>query len=93
MSKPEPVVFRMWRGDVIALFPAIAADTSGHCLSYQHIGQHGGADYAAIIADSRPAMVDEYAGLKAELEGIGYALRVCKQATAKHVAQRRAGRC
>ena len=89
----EPVVFRMWQGDVIALFPAIAADTSGHCLSYQHIGQHGPADYDMIVEQSRPAMVDEYAAIKAELEGIGYVLKVCKQATARHAAQRRAGRC
>lgn len=92
-QEPEAVVFRMWQGDVIALFSAVAADTQGHCLSYQHVGQHSGADYAAIIADSRPARPEEYATLKAELETIGYSLKVYRRATPQQRAQRRAGRC
>ena len=71
------VVFRYWEKDVIALFPEIPADNWGvFCQSYQHIGQHGGADYYGIIDKSRPALPEEYADLRDELEQIGYNLEV-----------------
>lgn len=90
----EPVIFRMWHGDVIALFPAIAADVHGiNCLSYQHIGQHGGADYDTIVRDSRPATQREYRELKRELTRIGYRLRVVQRRTPAHRDMVRAGRC
>lgn len=68
------VVFRKWRDtdDIIALFPEINAGNSGHCQSYEHIGQHGGADYMNVIARTRPASPAEYADLLAELRCIGY---------------------
>lgn len=79
------VIFRIWPkskgGDVIALFPQHAA-TAGkpeHCLSYQHIGQHGGADLFGLTCDLRLATPEEYADLKSELESLGYSLRVCKR--------------
>ena len=77
MSKPiDPVVIRVWRekdGDVFALFPVLSADNNGyHCTSYQHIGQHGAADYRLCIDRSRPATAEEAAPLLAELKAIGY---------------------
>jgi hypothetical protein len=72
------VVFRVWPdhngGDVIALFPDVPYDnhTPGRVESYQHIGQHGAADYNHVIAATRPATPDEYAPLLAELQQIGY---------------------
>lgn len=42
----EKVIFRVWKdaGDVIALFPRIAASENGYlCQSYMHVGGHGGA--------------------------------------------------
>lgn len=78
------VIFRWWNvsKDVIALFPEIE-DTQYKwgfgCMSYEHIGQHGDADYYGIIQDSRPATPEEYADLKAELESIGYNLRVVQR--------------
>jgi hypothetical protein len=75
---PDIVIFRRFRdGDVIALFPSIAAEclNAWPCLSYMHIGQHGAAD-PRLVSDTRPAKPREYAELKAELERIGYRLTV-----------------
>lgn len=67
------VVFRVWRkeGTVIALFPGID-EGNGHCSSYEHVGQHGGADYRLVIARTRPATPNEYQDLLKELRRIGY---------------------
>lgn len=74
------VIFRMWRGGVIALFPREPGDSNpATCLSYEHIGQHGGADCVGIIRDSRPATHDEWRELYAELRRIGYKLDVRKR--------------
>jgi hypothetical protein len=89
MSKPtDPVVIRVWKGDdsdVFALFPADPADNYGRlCTSYQHIGQHAGADYGHCIANSRPAKCREAAPLLAELRRIGYQPHVLKRASRRH---------
>ena len=91
-NKPVRVVFRKWNksGDIIALFPEIPADNQGVlCQSYEHVGQHGGADYAHVIDDTKPASRYEYANLLQELKMIGYELKVVKRATRKdHEARR-----
>ena len=69
-----PVIFRRWRSgdhDVLALFPTIPS-SPGLCSSYQHVGQHGSADYRHCIRMSTPARPDQCADLMAELEGQGY---------------------
>lgn len=73
------VVFRKFKdgGDIVALFPQEEFNHRGGCMSYQHVGQHGEADYAHCVAASVPATVAEYAPLKRELESIGYDLKVC----------------
>jgi hypothetical protein len=74
------VVFRVWRdtGDVIALFPAM--HEPGYMVSsYMHTGQHGAADYAHVIAATRPATEQEYENLAAELEDLGYRLRILRK--------------
>jgi hypothetical protein len=88
------VVFRKWGpakgGDILALFPEIPADIHGHhCQSYQHIGQHGGADYSLCIGKTAPAAPGEYANLKEELESIGYRLEVVARITPAMVEARR----
>ena len=46
-----PVAFRKWpNGDIPALFPTLPHSNNGHyCLSYEHNGQHCGADYLGCI--------------------------------------------
>ncbi len=75
------VMFRYWKKDVIALFPEIPADNWGvYCQSYQHIGQHGAADYYGIIDKSRWATYAEATALYNELEGLGYKLDIRQRA-------------
>jgi len=82
---PDVVVFRKWRskpGTIIALFPEIYAGVTktGYrlCQSYEHVGQHGSANYEMVIHDTRAAKPEEYANLKAELNKMGYVLNVVK---------------
>jgi hypothetical protein len=68
------VIFRKWParegGGVIALFPYEPANLSdpAMCESYEHVGQHGAANYYGVIDRTKPASPDEYAALKRELE-------------------------
>lgn len=73
------VIFRHWEKDIIAIFPEIPSDSDNwyHCLSYMHYGQHGGCDPHGIIYDSRPALPEEYADLKHELETCPYHYKLC----------------
>lgn len=85
------VVFRRWRdnGVIIALFPAIPSDVQGwFCLSYERVGQHGGADYHGVIRATKPATNEEIAALKTELTRIGYRL-VPRQRAANSVHRQR----
>lgn len=75
------VVFRRWPksqgGGIIALFPDIPSDLAGRfCLSYEHVGQHSGADYRGMIGSTRPAAPFEYRPLQDELTSIGYDLKI-----------------
>jgi hypothetical protein len=80
------VVFRKWPkregGDVIALFPENIA-VGYYCDSYQHVGQHGAADYSGVVSMTKPAKPEEYAALKRELESAPYEykLRVIRRYT------------
>jgi len=74
-----PVVFRVWRkgGDILALLPTIPADNRGHLMqSYQHIGQHGAAEYWTVLSRTRPLKTSEEimaaTELLNELRTIGY---------------------
>ena len=89
------VVFRRWRegngGDIIALFPELPADHKGRfCDAYEHVGQHGGADYHGVVQAARPVTPDETAPLLRELERIGYRLKPIKRASHKRHEARRA---
>ncbi len=68
------VVFRKWKnGDIIALFPDEPWSWNGYMTtSYMHLGQHGAADYAGVIAETSPAQENEYRDLLDELKTIGY---------------------
>lgn len=87
------VVFRKWmkpNQGVIALFPDIPADIYGrYCDSYEHVGQHGAADYHGIIRQSAPAGGKELAELRKELNRIGYRLKPMQRASWKQHQRRR----
>lgn len=84
------VLFRVARlgehkGEVTAVFPACPADMHGRTLTcYSHIGQHSACSLD-WLRTTRPATPDEYAALKAELEGApyGYRLRIYDRRTAE----------
>ena len=80
-TKKTRVVFRKWRSDkeIIALFPDISADDRGHCSSFMHIGQHGGADYQGVIGRTVLAKPHEYEELEKELIGRGYLLKIIRR--------------
>ena len=79
----DKVVFRMFNGEVIALFPEEKWSDRGDVNSYMHVGQHGGADYSGVIRASRKATPKEYADLKAELKSIGYKVEVKERASSR----------
>jgi hypothetical protein len=74
------VVFRTWRdtGEVIALFPGLP-EPGDMVSSYMHTGQHSAADYAGVVAATRPATEQEYEDLAEELEDRGYRLCIRKK--------------
>ena len=81
VNKPNETltIFRKFKeGDIIALFPEIKGDDEGlFCMSYQHIGQHGLADYNIVTYGiTKKAKPEEYQELKEELESIGYILDI-----------------
>ena len=90
------VIFRRWRdtGTLIALFPGLPADYEGwFCDAYEHVGQHGGADYHGVIQATQPVNVEEAAPLAEELERIGYVLQPIKRASDRvHEARRTTAR-
>ena len=86
------VIFRVWKDnqEVIALFPEVPADINGFlCSSYQHVGQHGAADYDLVISRTTPAKPDQYRELQKELETLGYCLEVGKKITLRDIDNRR----
>ena len=97
MSKePTPitlVVFRKWKdiGDIIALFPELPSDIHGfYCDSYEHVGQHGGADFYGVVQATKPATLKEAKSLTRELTRIGYRLKPIKRASYRVHELRRA---
>lgn len=78
------VVFRVFDGEVLALFPELpGTNDRWTCTCYAHIGQHSSADIHHVVNNSRPATVEEYFDLLRELEGIyctdGDTLRVVRR--------------
>jgi hypothetical protein len=69
------VIFRQFKGEIIALFPYIK-ENNGLCMSYMHIGQHSAASYSGVMSDSIPVNSKEYDYLLKELKSIGYNLKI-----------------
>jgi hypothetical protein len=86
-----PVLFRVEQtsqsiaGGVTAVFMCEPYSLDGLQMScYAHVGQHGACTWQWVRERTRAATPDEYAALKAELESIGYKLRVFKYRTRPH---------
>lgn len=63
--------------EILALFPEIIERADGACGCYQHVGQHGIADYNYCIHElTLPAKPEEYKDLQEELESLGYKLKI-----------------
>ena len=87
------VIFRRWRdtGGIIALFPELPSDYHGRfCDAYEHVGQHGGADYHGVLQVTRAVSVHEARDLITELTRIGYRLKPTKRASQRVHESRRA---
>lgn len=83
------VIFRMFKGECLALFPELAGDGNPiHCLSYACQGQHASAHLPAVIRSSRPAMYCEFIGLYRELCRLGYGLQVISRTPRAALSQR-----
>lgn len=81
-STQTKVIFRKFRngGDIIAVFPRIAANVNGYlCESYMHVGQHGAASPDIVQGLTVLATPKEYAALERELIGLGYILKIAKR--------------
>lgn len=76
------VMFRKYRKapkEIVAVFPYLVFSPSGDCTCYQHVGQHGEANYFVMLNITVPATEEEAAPLRRELESIGYNLAVIKK--------------
>ena len=92
VPQADIVVFRKWKdiGSIIALFPELPSDLYGqYCDAYEHVGQHGGADFHGVVQQTKPCSSEESAGLAAELRTIGYVLRPVKRVSPIHHEARR----
>jgi len=79
----DKVIFRKWNkkhgGGIIAFLPDIEANP-GMIMSYEHIGQHGGASLRIMgRPDTFLAKPEEYQELLAELKMIGYKPKAYKR--------------
>ena len=98
---PTKVLFRKWKqtddpilsqftGDISALFPyeCDSYDDADECKCYDHVGQHGQADYEYVLSLTVPAKPEEYKELHDELVNLlGYEdLEVLVRAPNKHTA-------
>lgn len=75
------VIFRMWKGAEIALFPYEVNNIfDNSIMSYMKVGQHGGADYNHIIRSSKHINNPEDTDLYKELvREYGYDFKVIKR--------------
>lgn len=76
-TQPTEVQFRLFRGEVTAVFP-YEVETPNDIMCYAHIGQHSVCCWNFNYM-SKPATPEQYADLYKELEQIGYKLKVIKR--------------
>ena len=74
------VIFREFKGEILALFPYMIYNYKGDVTCYAHIGQHGSADYNYVISNSKCINEPYNLPLYSELENhVGYKLNVIKR--------------
>lgn len=80
-TKITDVMFRYDTTDktIFAVLPHQVDTLNGDVVTYQHVGQHSTGDYNVCLQQSRPATETEYADLKAEMDSLGYNLKVVKR--------------
>jgi len=76
-TETTEVQFRLFRGEVTAVFPYII-ESPNNVMCYVHNGQHSVCNWN-FNAISKPATPEQYADLYKELESIGYKLKVIKR--------------
>jgi len=68
--------------EIVAVFPQLIYNKLiyGKAMKtcYANLGQHSSCSVGWMERETTPATPEEYASLKAELESIGYTLKVCK---------------
>ena len=79
MKIDKDVIFREFKGEILALFPYDIGNYEGDVTCYAHIGQHGSTDYKYIISNSKPINNPKRLDLYYELENIGYNLKPIKR--------------
>jgi hypothetical protein len=83
------VIFRLFEGDIIALFPEeVGTLDSDTCMSYMHIGQHSSAHFDYVLFNSqnpyKKKKAKEVKQLKEELKNIGYELKEIRNVCQYH---------
>lgn len=73
------MIFRKDKEGIFCLMPYEISNLDGSVTCYQHIGQHGQADYKGCIEKSVPAKPKEYADLLRELKSRGYYPKIVKR--------------
>jgi len=81
MENITDVQFRIFKGEVLAVFP-YEIQNNKHVLSYCHNEQHSEC-FWQINMFSKAAKAEQYQPLKKELEGLGYVLNVIKRRSHK----------
>ena len=79
MKINKDVIFREFKGEILALFPHDIWNYEGDVTCYAHLGQHGSADYKHVISNSKPINNPQSLDLYSELESIGYNLKPVKR--------------
>ena len=72
------VQFRIFKGELIAVFPYEIYSRSCCVMCYAHVGQHSGCVWY-INQFSKPATEEQYKDLLKELQAIGYDVNIIKR--------------
>lgn len=89
MNEKTKVIFRLFYGSVIALFPEVPGADPFNCVSYGEDGEKKDVNPYYIISRSIPAEFSEYKNLFAKLTQMGYALTLRERHKDKYLQTRK----